>query len=220
MRNTKPSTVQSLAQASIGVLPHLVIESHQLPGYLYCWWFFQTPQQNFHQEFGVPDKLTFDGSQEQNGKRTEFMHHIRKNDIDYHIIEPERHNENPVEGVIWEVQRKWYHTMIWKRVPKKFWDYSMWWVCEVMQRTHVCANRLDGCVPIEEVNGETSDISEYLDFGFYDRVWYHANAGLGGRLNGQCLGVAHRIGSLILYWILTQTGSVIARTTVQRVTSL
>ena len=27
----------------------------------------------FCQEFGVPDKLTFDGSQEQNGKRTEFM---------------------------------------------------------------------------------------------------------------------------------------------------
>ena len=103
----------------------------------------------FCQEFGVPDKLTFDGSQEQNGKRTEFMHHIRKNDIDYHFIEPERHNKNPGEGVIREVRRKWYRTMIRKRVPKKFWDYGMRWVCEVMQRTHICAKRLDRCVPIE-----------------------------------------------------------------------
>ena len=93
-------------------------------------------------------------------------------------------------------------------------------VCEVMQSTHARANRLDGCVPIEEVTGETTDIPEYLDFGFYDRVWYHANAGLGERLHGRWLGVAHCIGSLMLYWILTQTGSVISSTTVQRVTSL
>ena len=51
-------------------------------------------------------------------------------------------------------------------------------------------------------------------------MWYHANAGLGERLHGRWLGVAHRIGSLMSYWILTQTGSFIARTTVQRVTSL
>ena len=31
--------------------------------------------------------------------------------------------------------------------------------------------------PIESVTGETTDISEYLDFGFYDSVWYHENAG-------------------------------------------
>ena len=46
----------------------------------------------FCQEFGVPDQLTFDGLQEQNGKQTEFMHQIRRNDIDYHVIELERHN--------------------------------------------------------------------------------------------------------------------------------
>ena len=74
--------------------------------------------------------------------------------------------------------------MIRKRVQKKLWDYGMRWVCELMQGTHVHANRLDGCVPIEEVTGETTDIPEYLDFGFYDRVWYHTNAGLGERLNG------------------------------------
>ena len=70
------------------------------------------------------------------------------------------------------------------------------------------------------MTGETVDISEYLDFGFYDRVWYHENVGLGERLHGIWLGVSHRIRSLMSYDILTQTGSVISRTTVQIVTNL
>jgi hypothetical protein len=42
----------------------------------------------FCQEFGVPDRLTCDGSKEQTGKKTEFMQQVRKNDIDLHVIEP------------------------------------------------------------------------------------------------------------------------------------
>ena len=48
------------------------------------------------------------------------------------------------------------------RVPRKFWDYGMRWVCEVMQRTSTQAGGLNGCTPIESVTGETTDISEYL----------------------------------------------------------
>ena len=51
----------------------------------------------FCQEFGVPDRLTCDGSKDQTGKKTEFMQQVRKNDIDLHVIEPERHNQNPCE---------------------------------------------------------------------------------------------------------------------------
>ena len=89
-----------------------------------------------------------------------------------------------------------------------------------MQLTSTQAGGLDGCTPIELVTGENVEISEYQDFGFYDQVWYHENSGLGERLHGRWLGVSHRIGSLMSYYILTQTGSVISRTTVQRVTKL
>ena len=37
---------------------------------------------------------------------------------------------------------------------------------------------------------------------------------------GVWLGVSHRIGNLMSYWILTSNGRVISRTTVQRVTNL
>ena len=54
----------------------------------------------FCQEFGVPEKLTFDGSKEQTSKGTTFMKQIRRHDIDYHISEADLYNQNPVEGVI------------------------------------------------------------------------------------------------------------------------
>jgi len=79
---------------------------------------------------------------------------------------------------------------------------------------------LHGRTPMEEITGKTPDISEYLDFGFYDWIWYKDNAGLGENKIGRWLGIAHRIGNLMSYWILTVTGHVISHTTVQRVTNL
>ena len=74
----------------------------------------------FCQEFGVPERLTMDGAKEQIGSNSEFMHQIRKNGIDFHVIEPERHNQNPAEGVIREIRRKWFRVMFRKKVLKKF----------------------------------------------------------------------------------------------------
>ena len=67
---------------------------------------------------------------------------------------------------------------------------------------------------------ETLEISEYLDFSFYDWCWYNDNAGLGETKLGWWLGVSHQVGSLMSYWVLTQQGNVISRTTVSRVTNL
>jgi hypothetical protein len=92
--------------------------------------------------------------------------------------------------------------------------------CEVMPLTANSSFSLDGRTPMEQVTGVTPDISEYLDFGFYDWVWFKDNAGLGENRIGRWLGVAHRIGNLMSYWILMDAGCVIARTTVQRVTNL
>ena len=46
----------------------------------------------FCKDFGVTERLTMDDAKEQIGSNSEFMHQIRKNGIDFHVIEPERHN--------------------------------------------------------------------------------------------------------------------------------
>ena len=89
-----------------------------------------------------------------------------------------------------------------------------------MSLTFSSAGSLNGSIPITGVTGETQDISEYLDFGFYDKVWYKDNAGLAPAQAGRWLGIARSTGRLMCYRILTSKGTVVSQTSVQRVTSL
>ena len=61
--------------------------------------------------------------------------------------------------------------MVQKRVPEQFWDYSLRWVSDTSSMTYTTAGCLSkGTIPITEVTGETPDISELLDFAFYNKV--------------------------------------------------
>ena len=66
-----------------------------------------------------------------------------------------------------------------KWVPQYLWDYLTIWICETGSLSVSSSRYANGRTPIEIITGETPDISEYLDFGFYDWVVYHSNAGLG-----------------------------------------
>jgi len=160
----------------------------------------------FIRDFGVPERLTSDGASEQVGPNTDFMKNIRKYEIEHHVSEPGRPQQNRAESVIREVKRRWFRLMVKQKVPKRLWDYGIVWVCEVMSLTANSSFSLDGRTPMEKVTGETPDISEYLDFTFYDWVWYKDNAGVGDNMFGRWLGVSHRIGNLMSYWILTANG--------------
>ena len=58
-------------------------------------------------ELGVPEELTFNGSKEQNIPGTGYIKYCQRNDISLTRTNPERQNQNPVEGVIREVRRRW-----------------------------------------------------------------------------------------------------------------
>ena len=86
--------------------------------------------------------------------------------------------------------------MLKKKVPPRLWDFGFTWVCET---ENICANfskHAQGRTPLEIITGETPDISEYLDFEFYDWVTFRSNAGLGEVQLGRWLGVSHRVGRL------------------------
>jgi hypothetical protein len=109
--------------------------------------------------------------------------------------------------------------MLKKKVPPRLWDYGFTWVCEI---ENVCANLsiyADGRTPLEIITGETPDISEYLDFEFYDWVLFRSNAGLGEIELARWLGVSHKVGRLMSFWILPESGIPISATTVQRMTN-
>ena len=93
--------------------------------------------------------------------------------------------------------------MLIKKVPQRLWGYGLKWVEEIMQRTAVSAGSLHYRTSLEEVTGETLDISDYLDFSFYDWCWYNDNSSLEETKLSKWLGISHRIDSLMSYWVLT-----------------
>ena len=176
--------------------------------------------QDFVHDYGIPNHLTFDGHPSQVGQGSLFMKNVRKYGIQYHVSSPRRPEQNPAEGGIREIKRRWYRIMTKKDVPRRLWDFGLNWVCETGNITVSSSRYADGRTPIEIITGETPDISEYLDFSFYDWVTYRSNAGLGELSLGRWLGVSHKIGQLMSYWVLTEKGRVISCTTVQRLTRL
>ena len=65
--------------------------------------------------------------------------------------------------------------------------------------------------PFEHLTGETPG---FLDFAFWDHVWYKDDGGLSERKIVHWLGVSHKVGNTMSYDILTQTGKVVSRTTI------
>ena len=84
------------------------------------------------------------------------------------------------------------------------------------------SEKLNSRTPIEAVTGETPDILEYVDFYFYDLMWYHTGDHIcvskDHRALGKWMGVARRVGSDMSYWIMPISGQPISKTTVYHVT--
>jgi hypothetical protein len=106
------------------------------------------------------------------------------------------------------------------QVPARLWDYGLVYISEIQS---ILARGVDKRPGLEKLTGETIDISEWLDFDFYDRVWYWDQKKTDMTEEqakiGRWLGIAHRIGSDMTYWVLTESGKVIARSTVQHITT-
>ena len=147
------------------------------------------------------------------------MKEVQNHGIDIHVTDPDHHNQFKVEGVIRKIQ-KWFRVMLRNKVPHILWYYGLKWVAEIMERTSGSEGSLHYHTSLEELTGETPNISEYLDFSFYEWCWYNDNAGLGETNLGKWLGVSHRVGSFMSYWVLIANGTVVSRTTVSRVTNL
>ena len=148
------------------------------------------------------------------------MQTIRRAQIPYHVSAPYRPDENPAEGCIREIKRRLYRIMHKNNIPRRLWDFVLAWVCETGNVTVSSSRYAKGRTPLEILTGETPDITEYLDFSPYDWVTFKQNAGLGEPQIGRWLGVSHRVGPLMSYWVLPESGIPISCTTVQPLSHL
>lgn len=159
--------------------------------------------QEFIDDVGIPDSLACDFATEQTGKHTDVMKIIRQSNIKLHIAEKGRGitQNHKAESEIREIKTKWKTRMRDTQVPSRLWDYGLVYISEIQSLLARGNDRRPG---IERLTGDTIDISEWLDFEFYDLVWYWDQKKMDmtdeqARI-GRWLGIAHRVGSDMTYW--------------------
>ena len=169
--------------------------------------------QFFCEDVGVPAILTMDNAPEQTGKYTDFKKYLSKQRVMVRTTEPYSPWQNRAERQIGKLKGKWMQSMVKRQVPKRFWDFGLVWESELICRTA----STDGQTPIEKITGETPDISKWVDFEFYQIVRYWDQANKEGKI-GRWLGVSHRVGSRLAYWVINEKGNIFSQTTMQHLT--
>ena len=172
----------------------------------------------FIQDVGIPSEMHTDMSKEQTlGKWGQTM---KKFDIKSTQSEPYSPWQVRAEGCIREVKKSTRQIMTSTKAPKCLWDYCAVYVCEIRCLTAHSHFALQGRTPYEMVTGRTPDISEYVEFQWYDMLWYYDQEDFpeDRRRLGRWLGVAHRVGQACCYYILPESGEPSVGSTVQPVT--
>lgn len=174
----------------------------------------------FTEDYGVPANLKSDMAPSFVGHRTQFQALVRKLGIKMTFSEPYRHNQlQRVDVAMRDLQRRWRTKMLYKRIPSRLWCFGIEHQAKLLQFIPRGRNERSG---YEMLTGTTPDISEYLDFDFYDLVWYwrssHPSLSEHDRELARWMGVAHRVGSDMCYWLMPVSGIPVVNTTVQHVT--
>jgi hypothetical protein len=161
---------------------------------------------------GIPNPIITDGAGEETGG---LWDKVRKKHLTQQCTtEPHSPWQNKAEREIQELKKHYRRIMHRSKCPESFWDFGIEYVSQIRERMSRTYN--DNRTPLESTTGETPDISEYLDFGFYDWVKFHDvhNSGNENEL-GRWLGVAENVGQAMCYYVLKSNGKVLSRSTVR-----
>ncbi len=175
----------------------------------------------FTEEVGIPANLKCDMAAAFVGRHTDFQRFVQKMNINLTYAEPYRHDQlQQIDVAIRELKRKWRQKMGSRNVPRRLWCFGLEHQARLMHFIPRGRNDRSG---YEIITGKTPNISEYLDFDFYDLVWYwrSPNPSLSehDRELARWMGVAHRVGSDMCYWLMPVSGVPIVNSSVQHVTA-
>jgi len=169
------------------------------------------------QDVGIPYHMHTDKAKELilgTWKKVCREHGIRMSNT-----EPHAPQQNRAEGAIQELKRHTSRFMSRTNTPQRLWDFAAVYTAELRNRLALPLYQLHGRTPIDALTGNTPDISEYLDFEWYQPIWIYDSAPFPEQRRniGRWLGIAHRVGQAMCYWVLPPSGVPIARTTIQAI---
>jgi hypothetical protein len=164
------------------------------------------------QHDGVPPKMIMDGSKEQTLGR--FKKKCQDADCRIKQTEPYSPWQNAAESAIRELKKAAGRKMVRAGAPKPFWADAI--ELEAYVRSNIAHNIfiLQGEVPETVMSGETSDISQFCEFAFYDWIMFRDQPVAFPDDNpvlGCYLGPAIDVGPALTTKILKANGEVIYR---------
>ena len=137
----------------------------------------------------------------------------RRHKISQRITEPHSPWQNPAELSGGIVKRKVQNTMRKTNTPLWLWDYCWEYECSIRSLTATDHIQLDGSTPFAKVHGYTPNIAEYVQFKWFEWVWYHDPNDPNKQMLGRWCGPAHNIGQGMAYHILSSKGKMVTRST-------
>jgi hypothetical protein len=173
----------------------------------------------FVQHVGIPSGIVTDDAKELTLGRWKKLR--ERYSIKCTETEPLSPWQNRAEGGIRELKRHVLRLMRRSQAPKRLWDFCALLVAKLRSLTVNDTYLSHGRTPHEIVTGKTPDISEYTDFEWYQPVWYLDVASFPAdkKLIGRWIGVSHRVGQAMCFWILPQSGIPISRSSVQAISA-
>lgn len=155
------------------------------------------------QDIGFPSDLHSDDAKElTSGRMVEIL---KKFWIKGSQSKPYSPWQVRAELCIREIKKAVRHTLEKTGASKRLWDYCAKYQSELH---HLIAHprfKLSGCTPYKIVTGQTPDISEYLDYSWYQTIWYYDQEAPFPEPRwkmAKLLGVAHRVRQALCYYIL------------------
>ena len=124
--------------------------------------------------------------------------------------------EKKAESVIKRIKGKAKRRRVQRDIPNRVCDFSMLWEGDIYSHTV----GKDVWPDLELLTGYSIDVSEWMEFEFYDIVWFWNNQSDDTeQILGLWSGLSHRVGSDRCYWILSDKGKVLSQLTVQHLTT-
>ena len=166
-------------------------------------------------DVGIPRTLRVDGGGEYVGKA--FKKEVNSTRCKLKFTEPYSPWQNEAERDIGDLKKRWDLLRNEKNVPSRLWDYG---ITDILERRSRTARKFrdEWTTPLARVTGDVPDISEYVDFGFFDLVYFWEGPKKQDKEKiGWWLGVAEDVGNYLCYYVLDPNGEVKPRTTVQNI---
>ena len=171
----------------------------------------------FIHEVGVPSEILTDGAREL--IRSEWSKTCKRFNIRQPTTEPYSPWQNPAEMNGGVVKRRVRRLMKKTNTPVRLWDYCWEYATSLKVLTASKHFMLDERTPFEKVYGHTPNITEYIQYQWYEWIWYYDIMEINKESLGRWIGPSLHIGEMHTSYILAESGTVITRSTTRPVTT-